>query len=101
MIRRHGTSVLRWHSYRVDQLDAPGLMRLVDELVGVAGDYFTSITAVAGFAWKAEMPLAAFYHKYLSPRIDGSYQKLLCGLSDVSLVSTSHAVICLDWFHRF
>jgi len=84
---------------RADQLDALGLIRLVDELVDVAGDYFTSITAVAGFAWKAEMPLAAFYHKYLFPRTGGSYQKLLCGLSACSLVSNEHAVVCLDWFH--
>ena len=75
------------------------ILYLVDELVGVAGDYFTSITAVAGYAWKAEMPLAAFYHKYLFPRIGGSHQLLLCGLSDVSHVSTGHAVACLDWFH--
>ena len=29
----------------------------------------------------------------------GAHQRLLCGLSDVSHVSTSHAVACLDWFH--
>jgi rifampicin phosphotransferase len=45
------------------------------------------------------MPLAAFYHKYLFSRIGGSHQRLLCGLSDVSHVSASHAVSCLDWFH--
>jgi rifampicin phosphotransferase len=84
---------------RVDQLDAPHLIGLVEELAGVAGDYFTSITLVAGFAWKAEMPLAAFYRKYLFPRIGGGYQRLLCGLSDISLVSSSHDVACLDWIH--
>ena len=84
---------------RVDQLDASDLVGLVEEQARVAGDYFTSITAVAGFAWKAEMPLAAFYRKYLFPRIGGGYQQLLCRLSDASLVSPSHAVTCLDWFH--
>ena len=84
---------------RVDQLAASDLIHLVEELANVAGDYFTSITAVAGFAWKAEMPLAVFYRKYLSPRIGGSHQRLLCGLSDVSPVSASHAVASLDWFH--
>jgi pyruvate,water dikinase len=83
----------------VDQLKALDLIRLVEELARVAGDYFTSITLVAGFAWKAEMPLAVFYRKYLFPHIGGSHQRLLCGLSDVSPVSTSHAVACLDWFH--
>ena len=84
---------------RVDQLAASDLIRLVDELASVAGDYFTSITAVAGFAWKAEMPLAVFYRKYLSACIGGSHQRLLCGLSDGSPVSASHAVASLDWFH--
>jgi pyruvate,water dikinase len=84
---------------RVDQLDASDLVGLVEEQARLAGDYFTSITAVAGFAWKAEMPLAAFYRKYLFPRIGGGYQQLLCGLSDVSPASASHSVACLDWFH--
>jgi rifampicin phosphotransferase len=92
-------ALVQQNASRVDQLEAPDLVHLVEELARIAGDYFTSITAVAGFAWKAEMPLAAFYRKYLSPRIGGSHQRLLCGLSDVSLVSASHAVACLDWFH--
>ena len=95
----HYQMLVQENASRVDQLDAPGLIRLIDELVDVAGDYFTSITAVAGYAWKAEMPLATFYHKYLFSHIGGSHQRLLCGLSDVSYVSASHAVSCLDWFH--
>ena len=95
----HYQALVQQHASRVDQLDAHDLVHLVEELARVAGDYFTSITAVAGFAWKAEMPLAAFYRKYLSPPIGGSYQRLLCGLSDVRSVSASHAVACLDWFH--
>ena len=62
----HYQTLVQESASQVDQLDAPGLIRLVEELASVAGDYFTSITAVAGFAWKAEIPLAAFYHKYLS-----------------------------------
>jgi len=95
----HYQALVQQSASRVDQLDAPDLIRLVEELARVAGDYFTSITLVAGFAWKAEMPLAAFYRNYLFPRIGGSYQQLLCGLSAVSPVSASHAVACLDWFH--
>jgi len=95
----HYQTLVQESTSRVDQLDAPGLIRLVDELVDVAGDYFTSITAVAGFAWKAARGISAFYHKYLFPRIGGSHQRLLCGLSDVSPVPTGHAVACLDWFH--
>lgn len=92
-------ALVQQNTSRVDQLDASELVGLVEEQACVAGDYFTSITAVAGFAWKAEMPLAAFYRKYLFPRIGGGYQQLLCGLSDVSPVSISHSVACLDWFH--
>jgi len=95
----HYHTLVQHYASRVDQLDVPGLIQLVDELVGVAGDYFTSITAVAGFAWKAELPLAAFYHKYLFPRIGGSYQQLLCGLSTRSFVSANHAVASLDWYY--
>ncbi len=95
----HYQELVQQSASRVDQLAAADLIRLVEELARVSGDYFTSITAVAGFAWKAEVPLAAFYRKYLSPRIGGSHQRLLCGLSNVSHVSTSHAVACLDWFH--
>ena len=91
--------LIQENASRVDQLDAPGLIRLVDELIDAAGDYFTSMTAVAGFAWKAEMPLAAFYQKHLFPRIGGSYQKLLCGLSTCSFICADHAVVGLDWFH--
>src|SRR5258706_2990107 len=95
----HYQALVQQSASRVDQLDAPDLIRLVEELARVAGDYFTSITAVAGFAWKAEMPLAAFYRNYLFPRIGGSYQQLLCELSAVSPVSASHPVASLDWFH--
>ena len=95
----HYQALVQQYASRVDQLEAPDLVHLVEDLACVAGDYFTSITAVAGFAWKAEMPLATFYRKYLSPRIGGSHQRLLCGLSDVSLISASHAVASLDWFH--
>lgn len=84
---------------QVEQLAPPDLVCLIEDLLLIAGDYFTSITAVAGFAWKAEMPLAAYYRQQLAPRIGGSHQRLLCGLAGGSLVPASHAVACLDWFH--
>ena len=84
---------------RVEQLEASDLVGLVEDLALMAGEYFTSLGFVAGFAWKAEVPLAAFYRQYLFPRIGGSHQRLLCGLSTRSLVFASHAVASLDWFH--
>ncbi|HEY7849256.1 MAG TPA: PEP/pyruvate-binding domain-containing protein [Ktedonobacterales bacterium] len=84
---------------QVEQLAPPDLVSLIEALALMAGEYFTSITGVAGFAWKAEMPLAAFYRRHLAPRIGGSHQRLLCGLAGESAVFASHAVTCLDWFH--
>jgi hypothetical protein len=77
----HYQALVAQSALQVEKLSAPDLIHLIEELASVSGDYFTSITLVAGFAWKAEMPLAAFYRKYLSVRIGGSYQQLLCGLS--------------------
>ena len=101
----HYQTLVQENASRVDQLDAPGLIRLVDELVDVAGDYFTSITAVAGFAWKAEMPLAAFYHKYLFRASVGAISGFSAGsqMFRLSLPATpSHASIgsTLPWASR-
>jgi len=68
---------------------------MIDELAVLAGHYFTSITFVAGYGWKAEIPLAQFYRKHLAPRIGGHHQQLLRGLS-VPTVG-AHAVASLDW----
>ena len=53
----HYQTLVQQSASRVDRLDASGLIRLVDELIDAAGDYFTSITSVAGFAWKAKCHL--------------------------------------------
>jgi len=82
-----------------DQLPPERLVALVDDLADAAGEYFFSIMAVAGFAAKAEVPLAAFYRKHLYPRIGGSHLWLLRGLYSPSLESYGHAVEGLDWFH--
>jgi pyruvate,water dikinase len=83
---------------QVERLVPAELIQLIDEIADQAGEYFFSITAVAGFATKAEFPLAAFYKQHLYPRIGGSYQRLLRGLYTPSLESYKHAVQGLDWF---
>ena len=83
----------------VEQLAPDELIRLIEDLAAVAGDYFTSITIVAGFAWKAELPLASFYREHLVSLIGSSYQRLLGGLPDLTLVPPNYAVVSLDWFH--
>lgn len=73
------------------------LIRVIDDLAEAAGDYFTSLTVVAGFAWKAELPLANFYREHLQPRIGGSHQALLCGLGNSDTLTVPHLVQSLDW----
>ena len=84
---------------RVDSASPAELVEMIDRLASDAGDYFTSITAVAGFGWKAEVPLADFYRKHLHPLIGGSYADLLQGLVAADVGSGGHAVQSLDWFH--
>lgn len=98
VLPRHRALVARGEE-QVDRLPPEGLVELIDELADDAGDYFFSIMAVAGFATKAEIPLAAFYRRHLHPRIGGSHLWLLRGLFSPSLQSYGHAVEGLDWVH--
>jgi len=74
------------------------LPALVDELGLLAGEYFASIAALAGAGYKLEMNLAAFYRRYLAPRIGGSHLPLLAGFDSPALIPR-HAVTSLDWWH--
>lgn len=71
------------------------LVDTIDRLAVIAGHYFTSITFVAGYGWKTELPLATFYRKHLRSKIGGHHQLLLRGL--YRPVVGSHAVSSLDW----
>jgi pyruvate,water dikinase len=74
----------------------PGrLCGMVDELAVLAGRYFTSVTFVAGYGWKTEIPLAQFYRRHLAPVVGGHPQLLLRGL--VRPATSAHAVQTLDW----
>jgi pyruvate,water dikinase len=98
VLPRHRAVVSRGEA-QVDVLSPEGLVALIDELADDAGAYFFSIMAVAGFATKAEIPLAAFYRRHLYPRLGGSHLWLLRGLFSPSLESYGHAVEGLDWVH--
>ncbi len=98
VLPRHRAVVSRGEA-QVDGLSPEGLVALIDELADDAGAYFFSIMAVAGFATKAEIPLAAFYRRHLHPRLGGSHLWLLRGLFSPSLESYGHAVDGLDWVH--
>jgi len=98
VLPRHLAVVARGEA-QVDRLSPEDLVALIDELADDAGEYFFSIMGVAGFATKAEIPLADFYRRHLHPRISGSHLWLLRGLFSPSLESYGHAVDGLDWVH--
>ncbi len=79
---------------RVESLAPEALVALIDELGRAAGGYFASITIVAGFAWKAELPLAEWVRKH---GVAESHLPLLVGLGAPAV--PPHAVSSLDWFH--
>jgi phosphohistidine swiveling domain-containing protein len=81
----------------VETASSNRLVELIDELANAAGDYFTSLTAVAGYASKAEIPLAHFYTAQLAPDVGGSHLELLAGLGPEVSALAAHAVPTLDW----
>lgn len=74
------------------------LVSMIDELADAAGDYFTALTTVVGYASKVQLPLARFYATHLEPRIGGSHLDLLIGLGEEPPIAVSHAVRTLDWW---
>ena len=82
----------------VESADPVGLVALVGELADAAGDYFTSATMVAGYASKAQIPLANFYSERIGPQIGGSHLDLLAGLGEAPPTLVPHAVSSLDWW---
>ena len=80
----------------VETAPLDGLPTIIDELATLAGRYFTSITMVAGYGWKTEIPLGQFYREHLRGLVGGHHQQLLRGLSVPS--TPAHAVSSLDWY---
>lgn len=83
---------------RVDEASTAELIRLIDAVIGDAGEYLWSLSAVGGHAWKVERALAGFYQKRLATRVRRSHQELLRGLPTSFMDSPLHAVQSLDWF---
>jgi phosphohistidine swiveling domain-containing protein len=82
----------------LETADERRLVGLIGELLNAAGDYFSSLTAVGGYATKAQLPLARFYRRELQPAIGGSHLDLLSGTGDSPPHRQNHAVHTLDWF---
>jgi phosphohistidine swiveling domain-containing protein len=93
---RYRSLVQRGES-RVGALAPDELIDLIDEVADAAGDYFIWVALIGGTGWKTEVPLARFYREHIAPRIQGSHQRMLAGLT--SSTPEPHAVLSLDWFH--
>jgi rifampicin phosphotransferase len=83
---------------RVETLPVTQLPALIDELADLAGEYFTSIAALAGGAFKIEIILAGFYRRHLSSSLGGSHLPLVAGFAPPADAGP-HAVVSLDWWH--
>jgi pyruvate,water dikinase len=83
---------------RVEKLPPDELPGLVDELAELAGDYFGSLVALAGAAYKLEINLARFHRRHLAPIVGDGHLPLLAGLIAPSALPR-HAVVSLDWVH--
>jgi hypothetical protein len=57
---------------REETLPVTELPALIDELADLAGEYFTSIAALAGGAFKIEIILARFYRRHLAGSLGGT-----------------------------
>lgn len=82
---------------RVDTASPAQLVRMIDELATLAGDYFASIAVVAGYAYKAELQFARFFSRHLSRAVEGGHLVLLSGLVPPE-IAPPHAVSSLDWW---
>ncbi len=80
---------------RVDRADPSHLIATIDTLSDHVGEQFTSIVGVAGFAAKAELPLARFWREHLA-HLDGSCFHLVRGIEQVEV--NDHSVQGLDWY---
>jgi phosphohistidine swiveling domain-containing protein len=83
---------------RVDELPVADLAALIDELTALAGEYFTSLAALGGAAYKMEINLARFYRRHLAQPLGGSHLPLLAGF-EAPLDPERHAVASLDWWY--
>jgi phosphohistidine swiveling domain-containing protein len=83
---------------QVETLPVMQLPTLIDELASLSGEYFTSIAALAGGAFKIEINLAGFYRRHLASSLGGSHLPLVAGLAPPADPG-AHAVVSLDWWH--
>lgn len=81
----------------VESAPVEDLPPLVDRLADLAGEYFTSIAAFAGAAYKLEMNLARFHRANVRPVTGASHLPLVAGFEPPADPGR-HAVASLDWW---
>ena len=82
---------------RVETLPVAELPSLIDELAELAGEYFTSIAALSGAAYKLEMNLARFHRRNLAGSVGGGHLPLLAGFEPPAKRERP-AIASLDWW---
>src|SRR3970282_828953 len=83
---------------RVEGLAVADLPSLIDELVRLAGEYFTSIAALSGAAYKLEMNLAQVHRRHLAPSLSRSHLPLV-SWCEPPADRERQAIVSLDWWH--
>ena len=81
----------------VETVPSRDLPALIDDLAELAGEYFGSLVALAGAAYKLEINLARFHRRHVAPLVGEGHLPLLAGLMVPPRLSR-HAVLSLDWF---
>jgi pyruvate,water dikinase len=93
---RYRNAVARAEEH-VETVPAAELPGLIDELASHAGEYFMSIAALTGAAYKTELNLAGFHRQHLRDTIGWSHLPLVSGF-DVTADPEAPAVVSLDWW---
>jgi phosphohistidine swiveling domain-containing protein len=81
----------------VESVPVSELPALIDGLADLAGEYFASVAALAGSAYKMEMNLAGFYRRHLVKTLGGSHLPLVAGF-DLPFEPNRYAIASLDWW---
>src|SRR6185369_16506621 len=81
----------------VETIPAEELPALIDDLADLAGEYFTSIAALGGAAYKMELNLARAYRRQLGDSLGRSHLALVTGF-EAPANPGRHAVTSLDWW---
>jgi pyruvate,water dikinase len=82
----------------VDEAAPPELLRLADRVAAIAGEYYWSLSMLAGSQWKLERALARFARAHLPTLSDTGYQALVIGLPGAEPELSPYAVHSIDWY---